>query len=130
MSTELVILLVLVLVGLGLLAIAVIYSTRKREIEQEAWSPFPDRGIRMADEERMASPISEEIEDIVRVRMRQDPALKSVDLDFGTAADGTLEIWLDGERYGGVDDLPDPRIRDLIRDAVTEYNREVGGDDA
>jgi hypothetical protein len=122
-----IILLVLFLVGLGLLTIAVVYSTRKREIEEKAWSPPPDRGIRMPGEERMASPVSEEIEAIVRARMRQDPALKYGDLDFGTAEDGGLEIWLDGERHEGVDDLPDSRLKALISQAVEQYNLEQSG---
>jgi hypothetical protein len=44
-------------------------------------------------------------------------------LDFGTAIDGSLEIWVDGERYNSVEEIPDERIRRAIAEAVEKYNR-------
>ncbi len=75
-----------------------------------------------ASEERVASPISESIEELVRARMLADPSLQARKLDFGSTAVGTLEIWVDNERYLAVDDIPDERIRSIIQQAVDAYN--------
>jgi hypothetical protein len=74
------------------------------------------------EDERLAAPISEVIEDMVRERMAADPALDAFKLDFGTSADGSLEIWIDDERYGDVDAIRDERIKTIIKDAVLAYN--------
>ena len=60
---------------------------------------------------------------IVRREMASDPGLAGRSLDFGTAPDGTLEIWLDEEKYTGVDQIPDVRLRELITRAAAEFNR-------
>lgn len=73
--------------------------------------------------ERIASPISEAIEGMVQGRMRDDPALQDQRIDFGTSPDGTLEIWIDDERYVDVDAIPDENIRTLIQEAVRAYNK-------
>jgi hypothetical protein len=72
--------------------------------------------------ERIASPISEVIEEMVQQRMAGDPSLQGLKIDFGTSADGALEIWIDAERYSNVDDIRDSRIRTLIQEAVAAYN--------
>jgi hypothetical protein len=46
-----------------------------------------------------------------------------VDLDFGTAIDDSLNIWVDGERYQAIEDIPDARIRKAIVDAVNAFNK-------
>jgi hypothetical protein len=79
-------------------------------------SPMPLEG------ERIASPISEAIEGMVQARMLDDPALEGQKIDFGTADDGTLEIWIDDERYLDVDAIPDENIRTIIQEAVKTYN--------
>jgi hypothetical protein len=70
-----------------------------------------------------ASLIGEQIEEMVRERLAEDPSLAGISLDFGTAPDGSLEIWVDGERYTSVDQIPDERIRSAVADAVAEFNR-------
>jgi hypothetical protein len=72
--------------------------------------------------ERLASSISEEIEELVHARLRTDSALKDIKVDFGSAPDGTLEIWLNDERYLAIDAIPDVRIRSIIQEAVAAYN--------
>ena len=73
--------------------------------------------------ERIASVISEQIEDLVKARMQADPTLRDLKIDFGTSADGSLEIWIDDQRFDDVDSVPDERIRNMIQEAVTAYNQ-------
>jgi hypothetical protein len=72
--------------------------------------------------EHVAAPFSEQIEDILRTRLNADPALAGMDIDLGTAPDGGLEIWVDGERYTDVDLLPDERLRRMVRQVVEEWD--------
>ncbi len=71
--------------------------------------------------EQVAAPFAEQIEDIVRSLLKADPSLASVELDFGTAADGGLEIWVDGNCYSAIDQISDERIRQALRTAVEMY---------
>jgi hypothetical protein len=73
--------------------------------------------------ERVASPFVEQIEDIVRARLGEDPALASLEVDFGTAADGGLEVWVEGERYSDIDQIPNVRLREVVRQAVESWNQ-------
>ena len=75
-----------------------------------------------ADDERLASPFAEQIEDIVRARLSADSALAAMDVDLGTAPDGGLEIWVDGARYTDISALPDERLRQVFRQAVEEWD--------
>jgi len=74
--------------------------------------------------EKLAAAFVEQIEDIVRARLGEDPALLGVQVDFGTAPTGDLEIWVDGESYTDVDDVPDERVREIIRQAVESWGQE------
>ncbi len=73
--------------------------------------------------ERLASPFAEQIEDIFRAELERDPYLASYKIDLGTSPDGGLEIWVDGECYMGVNDLPDARLRTAFQRAVQEWER-------
>lgn len=125
MNTQLLTVIVLVFFGLAVLLLAGMYSLRRRRAERQAWSPPADRGLRRISQERIASPVSEVIEDMVRARMASDPDLKGITLDFGTSDDGGLEIWLGDECYQGVDALPNSRLKGHIAAAVAEYNRDL-----
>ncbi len=74
--------------------------------------------------ERLAAPFAEQIEDIIRARLGADPALAAMDVDLGTSPDGGLEIWVNGALYTDVNALPDARLRQIIRQAVEEWNAE------
>jgi hypothetical protein len=71
--------------------------------------------------EEVAAPFTEQIEDIAHSLLKEEPALAAVNLDFGTAEDGRLEIWVDGQRYPEVDQVPDEGLRQVIRKAVEIY---------
>lgn len=73
--------------------------------------------------EQLAAPFAEQIEDILRAELAQNPALASLDVDFGTAEDGGLVIWLDGTAYAAIDQLPDERLRAAIRRATQKWQK-------
>ncbi len=83
----------------------------------------PIASIKFDPDEFRASPISEQIEGMVKLRLQAYPDLSQVDLDFGTGMDGSLDIWVDGERYQAVEDVPDARIRKAIAEAVNAFNK-------
>jgi hypothetical protein len=70
-----------------------------------------------------ASPISEQVEEMARQLLKSHSDLGEVDLDFGTAIDGSLEIWVNSERYSAIEEIPDERIRNAISEAVDKFNR-------
>jgi hypothetical protein len=82
----------------------------------------PDVDPRSESDEFQASPVSEKIEDLVKNKLREQSDLRDVVIDFGTSVDGSLEIWIDSERYLNVEDIPDERIRKAIAEAVEEFN--------
>ena len=86
-------------------------------------SEAPTAGIKFDPDEFRASLISEQIEGMVKLRLQSYPDLSQVDLDFGTSMDDSLDIWVDGERYQAVEDIPDARIRKAITDAVNAFNK-------
>jgi hypothetical protein len=74
--------------------------------------------------EKLAPAFVEQIEDIVRARLDEDPALSGIRVDFGTAPTGELEIWVGGKSYADVDDVPNERVREIIRQAVESWGQE------
>lgn len=72
--------------------------------------------------EKLAAPFAEQIEDILRAKIKADPALQKYEIDFGTSADHGLEIWVNGKRYGSVNELPDERLREAFRSSVEKWN--------
>ncbi|UCF59691.1 MAG: hypothetical protein JSV37_07935 [Anaerolineaceae bacterium] len=82
----------------------------------------PDLDPDSESDELQASPVSEKIEDLVKHKLREYPDLRDVVIDFGTSLDGSLEIWIDSERYLNVEDIPNERIREAIAEAVEDFN--------
>lgn len=72
--------------------------------------------------EKLAAPFAEQIEDVLRAKAANDPYLKSFDIDFGTAPDGGLEVWVNGTKYDGVANLPDEKLKETLLQAVKEWN--------
>ena len=79
--------------------------------------------VRSENGERLASPVSEQIEEAAQRKLAGYPDLAGKRLDFGTAGDGSLEIWFDDVRYGSVDQIPDARVREAVAEAVASYNQ-------
>jgi hypothetical protein len=82
----------------------------------------PDVDPNSESDEFQASPVSEKIEDMVKEKLQVYSDLRNVVVDFGTSLDGSLEIWIDGERYLDVEEIPDERIRKAIAEAVEDFN--------
>ena len=72
--------------------------------------------------ERLASASSEAIEELVNQALAKAGAAE-VQVDFATAHDGSLEIWIGDDRYTSVDSIPDARVRQAVADAVASFNR-------
>jgi hypothetical protein len=73
--------------------------------------------------ERIAAPFVEQIEDIVQAALEKHPDLKKYKVDFGTAPDGSLEIWIDETKYTSVDELPDEGLKALVKDAIETWQK-------
>jgi hypothetical protein len=71
--------------------------------------------------EKIAAPFAEQIEDILRAKLNSDPFNK-FNIDLGTGADGSLEIWVNGTKYESVNALPDERLKNAFHEAVTKWN--------
>ena len=72
--------------------------------------------------ERPASLVSEQIEEVVKGKLKQYPDLTNVNIDFGSVTDLSMDIWIDDKQYDNVTDIPDERIRQAIEQAVSEMN--------
>ena len=53
--------------------------------------------------------------------MENEPSLAEVQVDLGTAVDGSLEIWVDGASYSDVSSVPNEKLRPLIEQAIKEW---------
>jgi hypothetical protein len=73
--------------------------------------------------EGVAAAFVEQIEDIVRARLDQDPALVGIDVDFATAPSGELEVLVNGESYMDVNDIPDERLREVFQQAIASWKQ-------
>ena len=73
--------------------------------------------------ENVAAPFAEQIEDILRSQISADPYLQSLEIDFGTGTDGSLEITVGEKVYKAVEQIPDVRLREAITKAVATYNQ-------
>jgi hypothetical protein len=131
----------MILIGLGMLALVFMRSnqvnlTEKTEGKPEWMRAMPPEetvsattadgeGVTLFDHdegEKIAAPFAEQIEDVLKAKAANDPYLKSFDLDFGTGADGGLEVWVNGLKYDGVANLPDEHLKQLLLQAVREWN--------
>jgi hypothetical protein len=101
---------------------------KTREIEQQEAETMATRMSDVSDArylagEREASLISEQIEEMVKKQLDQFPDLAETKIDFGTAADGSLEIWVEDQKYTDVNAIPDQRIQKAVSDAVNRFNQ-------
>jgi len=74
--------------------------------------------------EKLAAPFAEQIEDIVHARLNEYPDLAAMQIDFGAAPDGGLEIWVDGTCYTSIEALPHPELRQVIQKAIEQWDRK------
>ena len=80
----------------------------------------PQAGAR--EGERLAAASSEAIEELANQALAK-AGVTGLRVDFGTAHDGSLEIWVGEDRYTSVDSIPDERVRRAVAEAVASFNR-------
>jgi hypothetical protein len=123
-----------ILIALLLLLLGSFALSSKRssgESRTAVVKPTPAAWIQgLKEGEEIASPAAEAIEALAQEKLSQYQDLAGLNLDFGTAEGGGLEIWVGTERYGAVDDIPDDRIREAIAAAVEEFNNSQARADA
>ncbi len=73
--------------------------------------------------ENVAAAFVEQIEDVLRAQIAADPYLQSYDFDFGTGADGSLDIRVGDKHYTSIAEVPDLRLRESINQAVATYKQ-------
>lgn len=125
-TNQLVTVAVLLIVVLAVLLVLWAFLSRGRMKQDPPYAPKSLEAlddVRIDKGERVASPISEEIESLVQNQIRTHPDLAGHQVDFATGPDESLVIWLDGVAYHGVDDIPDERIRQAIKSAVAQFNK-------
>lgn len=115
-------------IGLGIVILIALVVWRMRTRRGQLPEQMPESLQQVAEarldpDEQAASLISEQIEEMVRKELAQHTDLAGRSLDFGTAADGSLEIWFDGQRYAEPAQIPDQRVRSAIERAVATFNR-------
>ncbi len=77
-----------------------------------------------AEERRRVLESAETVADALRVKAESDSYLQSFALEFAETSDGGLEILLDGEKYNGIANLPDEKMKKIFLAAVKEWNNE------
>ena len=71
--------------------------------------------------ERLAAPFAEQIEDVIRAKLQADPDLQKYEIDLGANEEHALEIWVNGEKYMSVEELPDERLKKAFRESVEKW---------
>lgn len=85
-----------------------------------------EEGVQVFDHdegEKLAAPFAEQIEDILQARLAEHPELGKYKLDFGSAPDGGLEIYVDDQKFSAIDDLPDEALKALVREAIEAWHK-------
>jgi hypothetical protein len=75
--------------------------------------------------ESLLNPFSfiDEIEEILQQRVRQLAQPLSVEVHVQTGESGSLQILVGLDLYSSAEEVPDPQIRQLIQDAVSEWEQ-------
>jgi hypothetical protein len=63
----------------------------------------------------------EYINDLLQERLREQPDLARRRICLTTEVDGSLRIYVGQQIFEAVDDIPEPAVRALIRDAIREW---------
>jgi hypothetical protein len=70
-----------------------------------------------------ATPIAEAIEERVKEILKAEGNPLAFRLDFGTAQNGSLDVWIDDVHYHSIDEIREEPIRRAVKQAVEEFNR-------
>ncbi|MEJ5223032.1 MAG: hypothetical protein WHV44_01150 [Anaerolineales bacterium] len=83
-----------------------------------ASTPLPD-----GNPERIASPAAEAVEALLQEALAAHPELSHYHVDLGSAPDGSLEVWVNGEKFDSIEALQDERLKQLFREVVVKFNQ-------
>lgn len=76
--------------------------------------------------EHVAAPFAEQIEDILHAKLKENPQLAALDVDFGTnETTEELEVWVDGTRYEQIEDIPNPQLQTAIKESIDAWNQHM-----
>lgn len=70
-----------------------------------------------------AGSILDQIEKVLQRNLLKDPELVSRRIHIGAAADGSLLIEVDWSTYKSAEEVPEIRVRDLIKASIQEWER-------
>jgi hypothetical protein len=73
------------------------------------------------EEEEGPKTIADQIEELLQYRLTLSPTLSNRSIHIRPAVDGGVRIEVDGQWYGGVDDVEDVEIREFIRSTIREW---------
>ncbi|HET7012200.1 MAG TPA: hypothetical protein VFI11_15600 [Anaerolineales bacterium] len=108
---------------LFLLLVVALIGRAARSVSSAAAAPSKTAQASLSKpNEWEASAPSEAIEELVNQALVR-AGMGNTRVDFATAHDGSLDIWVGDERYRSVDEIPDARIRQAISEAVAAFNR-------
>jgi hypothetical protein len=65
--------------------------------------------------------LADEIDQVVQHRLRERPDLADRHIRLASGLDGGLRIYVDGEIFEAVSDITDFKVREVIRDAIREW---------
>jgi hypothetical protein len=68
--------------------------------------------------------IAEQIEQVLQRLLESRPDMQASGIHVGATDDGSLRIEVAGRVYPGVDSVPDPGVRELLRAAVKEWEEQ------
>jgi hypothetical protein len=114
-------------VGAALLIVFIVWNiiVRRRRVAYH-YTPSSLDDVADAQIEKgefSSSIISEQIEEKVKQILEEQGLSLGDELDFGTASDGSLQIWVSGQAYDELDEIPDSSVRDAVKKAVDEFNQ-------
>jgi len=64
-----------------------------------------------------------EINEMVQEKLQQQPELSELSVRLTASGSGGLHIFIQQEAYESVDDIPYPRVKRLIKDAIREWEQ-------
>lgn len=105
-----------------LLPIWVFLTRRKRKKFKPGAAMEMVADAQFEEGEKHASLVSEQIEERVKQILAEQGHTLDEKIDFGTASDGSLEIWIEENAYTSVDKIPDEIVRSAVAKAVEEFN--------
>ncbi len=67
--------------------------------------------------------LADEINEIVQNRLRYSPPTGPVKIDITSKPDGGINIIVNGHTYSSPEEIPDPEVKDLIKQSIKEWER-------